>query len=95
MRFYQELTAQYYCIFDELSNEMNGASSHHSYALTIRANPSRSVTNSPLIFFEALFTNLKTAGATPAKSLFFLTTVTPIFTKPLTSVIFFLFCHNY
>ncbi len=93
VRFYRELTAQYYCIFDDLSNEMNLAKLHHSNTLTVGTNPGRTITDTPFVFLKTFLADLKTAWTTPAEFLFFLTTMTPVLSKTFTPVTPFLFCH--
>ena len=54
--------------------------------LTIRANPGRTIGNTPLVFCEAFRTNHESAATTPAKGFFLLTAMADILSSATTTV---------
>jgi hypothetical protein len=62
--------------------------------LAIRANPGWSVAYSPFIFIKTFRTDLKPAGAIPAKRFLFATAAADILAQPATAIsLFFIFFH--
>jgi hypothetical protein len=55
--------------------------SGHADPFTIRADPGRPIADPPLILFETVVTDLKTAGTAPAELLFLSAAMALIFTE--------------
>jgi hypothetical protein len=65
---------------------------HHANTLTVGTNPCWSITDTPFIFFEAIFADHKSTGTTPAKLLLLVATMANIRSDLSFSIsLFFLF----
>jgi hypothetical protein len=68
---------------------------HHANTFTVGTNPGWTITDTPLILFEAIFTDHESTGTTPAKLLFLLAAMADIRPDFSFSVSLFIFFYRH